>query len=95
MWVDGSSGPGGRTVHVSLKEVRRMLLTQGSKVFVLRIVWALGLDRPQLHMSPCPCADLPAGVGGPSVGAKTELSRDCVFLVECTTDCPVFEPGQY
>jgi hypothetical protein len=40
-------------------------------------------------------ADCPAGVGGLSADAKLDLGRDCVFLVECTTDCPGFQPGQY
>jgi hypothetical protein len=30
-------------------------------------------------MSLCPCADHPAGVDGPSGGAKTDLGRDFVF----------------
>jgi hypothetical protein len=46
LWVGGPSEPGGRIVRVSLKEVCRMLFLQGSKVFVLRTVWAFGLDRP-------------------------------------------------
>jgi hypothetical protein len=50
-------------------------------------------EGPSLHMSLCACADRPAKVGGPFVGAKTDLSKDCVFLVRCTTDCPGFEPG--
>jgi hypothetical protein len=29
---------------------------------------------------------------GPPAGAKTDLGKDCVFLVECTTDYPGFEP---
>jgi hypothetical protein len=38
----------------------------------------------------------PSGcMGGPSVGTKMELGRDCVFLDVCTTDCPGSEPGQY
>jgi hypothetical protein len=49
----------------------------------------------KLHKSLCACADRSTGVGGPSTGAKTDLDRDCVFLVECTTNYPMFEPGQH
>jgi hypothetical protein len=42
----------------------------------------------------CLC-DHPTGVGGPFAGAKIDLGKDCVFLVGCTMDYPVFEPGQY
>jgi hypothetical protein len=48
-----------------------------------------------LHKSMCACADHPTWVGRPFASAKTDLGRGCVFLVECTTDCPRFEPGQY
>jgi hypothetical protein len=48
-----------------------------------------------LHKSLCVCADRPAKDGRPSAGAKMGLSRDCVVLVDCTTDCPGFQPGQY
>jgi hypothetical protein len=48
-----------------------------------------------LHKSMYACADRPTSVGGPSACAKTVLGRNCVFLVECTTDCPGFEPRQY
>jgi hypothetical protein len=35
---------------------------------------------PKLHMSLRPCADRPARVDRPTVGAKLDLGRDCVFL---------------
>jgi hypothetical protein len=52
-------------------------------------------EGPRLHKSLCACADHSAEVGGASTGAKIDLGRDCVFLVECTTDSLVFEPRQY
>jgi hypothetical protein len=59
-----------------------MFMSQGSGIFVPRIVRALGLDRS-------------ARVGGSSACAKTDLGRECVFLVKCTTNCSVFELRQY
>jgi hypothetical protein len=41
---------------------------------------SLTREVTSLHMSLCACADHPAGVGKPSVGAKMEFGRDCVFL---------------
>jgi hypothetical protein len=48
-------------------------------------------------MSMCACADRPTGVGvgEPSAGAKIDLGKDYVFLVEYTMDCLGFEPGEY
>jgi hypothetical protein len=45
----------------------------------------------------CACADRPTGVGvgEPSAGAKIDLGKDYVFLVEYTMDCLGFEPGEY
>jgi hypothetical protein len=45
-----------------------------------------------LHKYLCACADYPPEVGGPSAGAKQEISlgRDYVFLDDCTMDCPRF-----
>jgi hypothetical protein len=43
----------------------------------------------------CASADSLIGIGGPSVGAKMELGRDCVFFDVSTMDCPRVQLGQY
>jgi hypothetical protein len=65
----------------------------------LRVGSSIVLTREglSLHMSMCACADRPTGVGvgEPSAGAKIDLGKDYVFLVEYTMDCLGFEPGEY
>jgi hypothetical protein len=59
----------------------------GARLSVVLTRWVTSL-----HKSLCACADYPPKVGGPSACAKQEISlgRDCVFLDDCTTDCPRF-----
>jgi hypothetical protein len=40
-------------------------------------------------------ADRLALMGGPSIGAKFGLGRDCVVFGICTIDCPEDKSGQY
>jgi hypothetical protein len=49
----------------------------------------------ELHKSLSDCVDRLDGVGGPSAGAKLELGRDCVFLVDCSADYLRIELRQY
>jgi hypothetical protein len=46
---------------------------------VARTSAVLTREGPKLHMYLCPCADRPAMVGGPSIGAKTELAGTVCF----------------
>jgi hypothetical protein len=62
----------------------------------LRIEPSAVLNREglSLHKSMCACVDHPSMCGGPSIGAKMGLGRDCVFWGVCIADCLVFELGQ-
>jgi hypothetical protein len=101
--VGGPSGPGGQTVRVPLREVRKMFMLQGVRNICIADSLGLGvgpsafLTREVFEVTlvlVCLCG--PSGwVVGLSAGAKIDLGRDCVFFVECTMNCPVFEPRQY